>query len=44
MRLSVAIKPEVRQQLRVWARELEETADAIEARDAEREYADLDYL
>lgn len=39
-----ALKPEVKQQLRLWAREFDDLADTLEAREHEREYAEEDAL
>jgi hypothetical protein len=42
--ITIALKPEVKQQLRLWARELDGFADTIEVREQEPEYAEEDDL
>lgn len=39
---TTALRPEVKQQLRLWADEYEDLADAAEAKDREREDAEGD--
>lgn len=37
-----ALRPEVKQQLRLWAREFDDLADTLEAREHGREYVEED--
>ncbi len=39
-----ALRPEVKQQLRLWAREFDDLADTLEAREHGREYAEENAL